>query len=103
MVFVESPIFTRIISELMDDEGYRDLQDSLIQNPEVGDVIPGGGGLRKMRWRVAGRGKRGGSRVIYYWVAANDELRMLYAYRKNAQENLSKDQLKTLRRIIERW
>lgn len=66
MVFIESPMFTRFIVDAMGDEEYGALQAALIQNPDVGDVIRGTSGLRKMRWRAAGRGKRGGIRVIYY-------------------------------------
>ncbi len=67
MVIVESPIFTKTISTILDDEEYRSMQNALVENPALGVVIPHGGGLRKMRWGAEGRGKRGGIRVIYYW------------------------------------
>lgn len=87
----------------MDDDHYRELQDVLIGNPDTGDVIPGSGGLGKMRWRLAGRGKRGGVRVIYYRVMTAERIYMLYVYAKNEAEDLTRDQLKALRKIVERW
>ena len=103
MLIIETTIFTKLIARLMDDDSYRELQDVLIGNPETGDVIPGSGGLRKIRWRVAGRGKRGGVRVIYYRVNTAERIYMLYAYAKNEVEDLTRGQLKALRQIVERW
>jgi len=62
--FVETKLFTRLVQEYLSDDGYAQLQQALIANPEAGSVIPGSGGVRKMRWSVAGRGKRGGLRII---------------------------------------
>ena len=67
MKIIETPIFTRIVESLLTDEEYRLLQSKLVNSPEFGNVIPGSGGLRKIRWRTEARGKRGGIRVIYYW------------------------------------
>jgi len=103
MIIVETTIFTKLISQLLDDDQYRELQELLIENPEIGDLIQGSGGLRKIRWKLAGRGKRGGARIIYYWAVSADQIRMLYVYSKGDQENLTKDQLKVLRQVIERW
>ena len=66
LTFIETKIFTRLVDELMSDEGLAALQQSLIESPEAGDVVPGSGGVRKVRWGMPGRGKRGGLRVIYY-------------------------------------
>jgi hypothetical protein len=103
MVIIETPLFTRIIGELMSDDAYRQLQEALIERPEKGDLIPGSGGLRKVRWKLEGQGQRGGVRIIYYWVATDEQLRMLYAYAKSKQENLTPEQLTALRKIVERW
>jgi hypothetical protein len=63
--FVETKLFTRLVQEYLSDDEYRALQQALLQDPEAGAVIPGAGGARKLRWGMAGRGKRGGLRVIY--------------------------------------
>ena len=97
--FIETPLFTQCVTALLSDDEYRKLQEELIRNPKAGDVIPGSDGLRKLRWRVAGRGKRGGIRVIYYcW--SEGRLVMYYAYDKTKQEDLTPDQLSNLRRLI---
>ena len=103
MIIVETAAFTKLISQLMDDDQYRELQVLLIENPEIGDLIQGSGGLRKIRWQLTGRGKRGGVRVIYYWAVSADQIRMLYVYSKSDRENLTKNQLKVLRQVAERW
>ncbi len=101
MVIIETSIFTRQVLALMDDDSYRRLQTVLVLRPDVGDVIPGSGGLRKIRWGAKGHGKRGGVRVIYYWVVKQERILMLLMYSKNVQEDLTAEQLKVLRRIIE--
>jgi hypothetical protein len=100
VVFLETPVFTRQIRELVGDDQYRQLQETLVARPDAGDVIPRSGGLRKIRIAASGRGKRGGARVIYYWIVAKDQIYMLLAYAKNAQDDLSEDQLKTLRALV---
>ena len=103
MMIIETPIFTKLINELMSDDEYRALQEALIMRPELGVVIKNSGGLRKLRWALQGRGKSGGVRVIYYWMNADEQLYMLLAYPKNEQENLTDMQLNTLRAIVQRW
>ena len=65
MVILESSVFTKQLLNLFSDEEYQQLQLELIRRPDLGVVIPGSGGLRKMRWALPGRGKRGGARIIY--------------------------------------
>ncbi len=65
MLFIESRIFTRFLSDYLKDDEYRELQAHLADNPEAGDIIPRSGGIRKVRWGVSGKGKRGGTRIIY--------------------------------------
>lgn len=103
MIIIETTIFSRLIQEMMSDDDYRLLQEALITRPDAGDVIKGSGGLRKVRWKLEGKGKSGGIRVIYYWVTAEDQIRMVYAYRKSRQENLTPEQLAMLKQIVERW
>ena len=67
MRFIETPIFTKELRKSLRDEEYRSLQLALILRPEQGDIIPGSGGLRKIRWGAKGKGKRGGCRIIFYW------------------------------------
>jgi mRNA-degrading endonuclease RelE of RelBE toxin-antitoxin system len=77
MRFIETPIFTRAIVALLNDEAYRPVQLALLQRPERGAVIRHSGGLRKLRWPLAGRGKRGGLRIIYYWDEASQTFYLL--------------------------
>lgn len=103
MIIVETPIFTKLITTLMSDDEYKDLQEALVTRPEMGALIKNSGGLSKVRWSLEGRGKSGGVRVIYYWMSADDQLYMLLAYPKNEQESLTDAQVSALRKIVERW
>ena len=100
MRFVETPVFTRAVTALLGEEQYRALQLALALRPEQGDVIRGSGGLRKLRWGLAGRGKRSGARVIYYWDKPTHTFYMLYAYTKHEQGDLTPQQVKVLRRLV---
>ena len=102
MVIIETSVFSRQVQDLLSDEEYKRLQSKLITRPDEGVIIPGSGGIRKVRWGYQGRGKRGGVRVIYYWIIADERLLMLLIYPKNVQDNLSPAQLKTLRQVVER-
>jgi mRNA-degrading endonuclease RelE of RelBE toxin-antitoxin system len=72
-----------------------------VTRQEAGALIPGSGGLRKMRWSAQGRGKRGGTRLIYYWAVGPEQILLLLIYPKNVQDNLTPAQLKLLRQIVE--
>jgi len=98
---IETSIFTHQVQELLSEEEYRLLQIALIQHPESGDLIPHSGGLRKKRWSIGGRGKRGGTRVIYYWAVVRKQILLLMIYAKNEQDDLTPTQLTMLRMIIE--
>ncbi len=100
MRFVETHIFTDLVRRNLDDDDYRALQIALLLRPEQGPVIPGSGGLRKIRWGVQGRGKRGGLRIIYYWDKPSSTFYMLFAYHKNEQGDLSAAQVHTLARLV---
>jgi hypothetical protein len=101
MEIKETPAFSRRLSEVMDDDEYALLQFSLILNPLQGSVIPGTGGIRKLRWAASGRGKRGGARVIYFAALSQEQILMLYIYSKNEQGDLSDAQRRVLRAIVE--
>lgn len=101
MVIIETPIFTKQLLSTYSEEEYRLFQATLLERPDAGKVIPGGAGLRKLRWAVEGRGKRGGVRVIYYWFTTRGTILLLFMYPKNVQDNLTQDQLKQLKKIIE--
>lgn len=98
MIFIEMPVFSKVIS-FTDDE-LRAIQDVLVDNPEAGDLISGSRGLRKLRAALAGRGKRGGARVIYYWWASKSVCYLVFAYPKNVMDNLTDAQLKTLAQVM---
>jgi hypothetical protein len=100
MRFVETPVFTGAIRRHLSDEAYRRLQIALMLRPEQGPIIPGSGGLRKVRWATAGGGKRGGLRVIYYWAPVEGAFYMLYAYAKSDQGDLTPAQTRVLRRLV---
>ena len=100
MRFVETTVFTASVRRHLDDEQYRALQLALLLRPEQGRLIPGGGGLRKLRWGAEGRGKRGGVRTIYYWAVEEHVCFMLYVYAKNEQGDLTPAQVKSLARLV---
>ena len=100
MRFVETAVFTSSLRRHLDDEQYRALQLALALRPEQGTLIPGGGGLRKLRWGAEGRGKRGGVRTIYYWAVDDDLCYMVYMYAKNEQGDLTATQLRALARVV---
>ncbi len=103
MLFIETPIFTKRVKELLDDDTYRLLQIRLMVTPEIGDLIEGTGGLRKVRVASNGHGRRGGARVIYYHFVARTQVALLLIYPKNEQSDLSTEQRKALKSIIEYW
>ncbi len=100
MEIIETPIFTRKIKDVLSDDEYGKLQWALVTNPEAGAVIPGSGGLRKLRWAISGRGKRGGLRVIYYWYTQDEKIYMLFPYKKSEQEDLTNEQMKILNKYV---
>lgn len=100
MEFIETPTFTKAILRLMPDDDYRLLQNLLIADPARGDMLRGGGGIRKLRFVRPGMGKRGGVRVIYYWVSQADQVYMLLAYAKAVKEDLTAAETALLRELV---
>ena len=101
MTFVETKLFTELIEDYPSDDEYAAMQQFLLVNPQAGDVIPASGGVRKLRWGVAGRGKRGGLRVIYLLRRRNDEVWMLTLYAKNVADNIPAKVLKKIKEAID--
>ena len=101
MLFVETSEFSRHLQSHLDDDGYAALQALLSIRPDVGDIIPGSGGIRKVRWRSRGRGKQGGIRVLYYWLHAEGHVYLLTLYRKGVKDNVTQRELAAWRKVVE--
>lgn len=100
MEFIETPTFTRAVLSLLSDEEYRDLQNALVEHPERGDLLKGGGGIRKVRHAAQGRGKSGGVRVIYYWAREKSRIYMLLIYPKSKKDTLTDAETAILRELV---
>ena len=101
LTIVETPVFQRLASDVWDEEELDAFKVWLASDPLVGDVVPGSGGLRKVRWSRAGMGKRGGARVIYYNQLGNGVIALLMVYTKTKFDNLSTEFLVQLRKEFE--
>ncbi len=101
--FRETKAFTRDVISLLTEESYFAFQDYLQENYILGDIIPGGNGLRKIRWRVTGKGKSGGVRIIYYLASGKGYIYLIAIYGKNRQADLDKYQLKRLAEQVKEW
>ena len=99
--FIETRLFSRLVQEYLTDQEYLQLQGELIRNPEAGTVVRGSGGVRKLRWAAAGRGKRGGYRVIYFVRRAKGVIWMLTIYPKNVADSIPGHVLKQIREEID--
>ena len=100
MELIETSTFTRQITALLSDEDYATFQSRLVANPDLGALIRGGGGIRKIRVAVGSRGKRGGARVIYYWAVRKDVILLLFAYPKNVSADLTPKQVAQLAKVV---
>ena len=101
MIFIESKLFEKLREKYLEDERYRELQNFLLEQPLSGDVIHGTGGLRKLRWSANGKGKRGGIRTIYLYITQKSHIHFLTLYAKNEVSDLTSDEKKILKRIVE--
>ncbi|OGQ51442.1 MAG: transcriptional regulator [Deltaproteobacteria bacterium RIFCSPLOWO2_02_56_12] len=99
--FIESAVFERVLAVYLDNDEYAELQQFMMENPEAGRLIPGSGGVRKLRWKRKGMGKRGGLRVIYFARYQPNEFWMLTLYAKAKQENVPAHILKQLKEAFE--
>jgi hypothetical protein len=100
MEFIETPTFTRLLVGVLSDDEYRELQNELVDDPARGDLIKGGGGIRKLRHGVQGRGKSGGVRVIYYWVKDDHLIYLLVIYPKSKKDDLTDKETAILRDFV---
>ena len=101
MEFIETSAFSTIREDYFDDSQFHMLLLYLVDRPDAGDIIKGSGGVRKLRWGLPGQGKRGGVRVIYYWITKNQQILFLTAYAKNEASHVSRDAIKAMREIVE--
>ena len=98
--FIETKLFSRLLSEYLTDDQYAELQAALVESPERGALVPGSGGVRKLRWSQPGRGKRGGVRVIYYARTHEGLIWMLTIYAKNEEQNIPAHLLRKIKEEI---
>lgn len=103
MEFIEAPLFTQLLPSFLTDDGYREFQQHLSRDPEAGDVIPGTGGFRKLRWADTrrGKGKRGGLRVISYYLVSNSQIWLMTVSDKDTAIDLTPAEKRTLKAAID--
>lgn len=101
LTVIETPTFVRLASDCWNDEDRMRFISFIAGSPDAGDVVPGSGGVRKVRWGVAGRGKRGGARVIYFNRLANGEIWLLLVYGKSVRDNIPAHVLRQIKEEIE--
>lgn len=100
LTIVETPDFIAAARRLFTMKEHELLIDHLARNPDAGDLVPGSGGIRKLRWAAGGRGKRGGARVIYFYCNAQIPLFALDVYAKSEKTDLTHEELSRLRRFV---
>jgi mRNA-degrading endonuclease RelE of RelBE toxin-antitoxin system len=100
ITFIETRLFTRKVGDYLSVEEYRALQWELATRPDIGDIIPASGGVRKVRWAGKGRGKRGGLRIIYYWRTTYGQILLLTLYAKNETADITAEQLELILREV---
>lgn len=100
MEFIETKNFTKRVTEILTDEEYREFQAYLIEHPDAGDIIQGTGGIRKVRFGSSDKGKRGGSRIIYFWKTESNKIYLLTIYAKSQKVDLTEKQKQLLAQVI---
>jgi len=102
VLFIEQPIFTKLVLELVDDEAYRKFQNELAANPEKGPLVKGTGGLRKIRMSLPGRGKSAGARILYLWFPREGAIILYFVYTKGEMENIPTAKMKAIKHEVQR-
>lgn len=101
LTFIETKLFTDLVWDYFTDDEYSALQQAIVENPEAGAVIRGSGGVRKLRWRGSGRGKRGGVRVIYFLRRRQGQVWMLTLYAKSELQTIPSATLKKIKEELD--
>ena len=101
MIFIESKIFEKLRDKYFNNTSFREFQNYLLEQPDAGDTIQGTGGLRKVRRSTKGKGKRGGIRIIYLYLADKSHIHLLTVYAKNEVSDLTSNEKKILKSIAE--
>lgn len=99
--FIETKLFSRLLGDYLTDDQYSQLQSALVEAPDRGALVPGSGGVRKLRWSQPGRGKRGGVRVIYYAKTHEGVIWMLTIYAKNEKQDIPAHVLRKIKEEID--
>ncbi len=102
MTVVETPTFLREAASILSDSERAELAGAVAANPELGNVMPGTGGVRKLRWAAKGKGKRGGVRVIYYYHSESLPLFLLNLFAKSEKVNLTKAERNEMKKLVPR-
>lgn len=100
MILIETSVFTRLVTKTLSDEDYGTLQQWLVDNPDAGDLVRGGAGMRKVRWALPGGGKSGGIRVLYYWRVSAEQIYLLFLFAKGERSDLTSEQVRELARYV---
>jgi mRNA-degrading endonuclease RelE of RelBE toxin-antitoxin system len=99
MTFIEAPLFSKLVYDYLSEDEYAALQWTLAARPETGKVIPGSGGLRKVRWAAKGKGKRGGTRIIYLYQKEY-QIWLITIYAKNEVDSIPAKTLKAIKEAL---
>lgn len=99
-ILIETPVFTRLVIKTLSDDDYGALQQWLVDEPDAGDLVRGGAGMRKVRWALPGGGKSGGIRVLYYWRANADQIYLLFLFAKGERSDLTPEQVRELAKYV---
>lgn len=100
LTLVEHPTFTKTVLKIFEDDEYRELQAELVADPKAGAVIPGYSGLRKLRWGAKGKGKRGGTRIIYLHLPKAGVVYLFYLFTKGDITDLTSEQRKQVAKFV---